>query len=804
MLKNYLMVAWRHLRHSKAFTFINVAGLALGMASCLLILLFVQDELSFDQYHEKADRIYRLTQREVALTPYPLAPALTEAYPQVVANVHIMPSLGDVLIKDTGQNRFYEKRFYWADSTVFEVFSFPLLQGDPVHALAKSNSLVITEEIAHKYFGKEDAVGQMLIFDIGVQVELQITGVMQNSPHNAHFRPDFLASLALFDDYAMLDREDWTQAVYQSYVVLDHARSAKGLQAALPAFIESRTDDVESDFALQPITAIHLRSHLRDEMEPAGSLTYVYSFLGIALLILLIACINFINLSTARSAYRAREIGMRKVLGATRTSLIFQFLGESVFLTLFALALALPLVYFLLPFFNQLADKSLTLDGLSIPFLLLTLSGIILLVGVVSGSYPAFFLTRFAPLRTLRGHLTPEASGISVRKILVVTQFAIGIVLIASTVVISNQLAFIGSKNLGFATEQTVVVAARMYGHAVTPLPFESMQQEFAAHPGVLKVAVTGDVPGTDPRQSSFLLEGMSNQDEMAQTTWDRYTVDYDFIETMGVEVVAGRSFSRDRPADVSDAYLINEAAWQAAREMLGTTWETPIDKKIDRYTREESEWVLQKPGRIIGVVRDFHYQSLHYRIAPLVLQLNPRSRDHFIVQLQTKDVTGTLARLKATWLQFLPERPFEYYFLDAAFDKLYRAEQRMAMLLSVFTGLSLFIACLGLFGMAAFTAEQRTKEIGVRKVLGASLADIVVLLSKGFAGLVLVAFVVAVPLAYFVLDRWLQNFAYRINLGMGTFVLAGVLALVIALATVSYQSIKAALADPVRSLRHE
>ena len=420
------------------------------------------------------------------------------------------------------------------------------------------------------------------------------------------------------------------------------------------------------------------------------------------------------------------------------------------------------------------------------------------------GVATAFFLSRFTPIRTLRGVLTHGSSGINVRKVLVVTQFVIGIMLMVGTLVIYNQLTFIGSKYLGFSTQQTLVIAARMYGHSRTPLPFEAMRHEFAAHPGVLEVAVTGNVPGTDPRQSPFFLEGMNNQDDMAQTTWNLYTVDYDFLETMGIEVIDGRSFSRDMPADEEDAFLLNEAAWRQARQRLGPTWDAPVGKKIDRYTRDDLAWVLGKPGQVIGVVQDFHYQSLHYQIAPLVLQLNPQSRDHFAVRLQTDDAPGTLARLEATWRAFLPERPFEYYFLDAAFDALYRAERRMATLLSVFTGLSLIIACLGLFGLAAFTAEQRTKEIGIRKTLGASLADIVVLLSKGFAQLVLVAFVVAVPLAYFVLSRWLQNFAYRIDLSWPIFLIAGLSALLVALLTVSYQAVKAALTDPVDSLRYE
>ncbi len=805
MLKNYLTVALRHLRRGRTFTFINVFGLALGLASCLLILLYVQDELSYDRFHENADRIFRVTQAETVVTPPPLASALADTYPGVIGYARILPTLGDVLLKstDTEGVEFYENRFYWADSTVFDIFTFPLRRGDAQQALMEPNTVVISEAMAQKYFGDADPIGKQLIIDIGMTWEFQVSGIMENPPRNAHFRPDFLGSMSTFEQYEILDQDDWSHAYYHSYILLDDPTSAASLEATLPTFVAQRSSETDTDYKLQPITDIHLRSKLRDEQEPSGSLTYVYSFSAIALLILLIACINFTNLATARSAHRAREIGMRKTLGANRMSLVVQFLGESVLLTLIALALALPLAYLLLPVFNDLADKTLTTQTLNLPFLLLFLIGMTVAVGFVAGSYPAFYLARFNPYDTLRGALRPGASGLSVRKALVVGQFAIGIVLIVGTLVIYNQLRYVQTKNLGFEKEQVVVVSARMYGHATAPIPFESMAQTFATHPEVRAVAVTGNVPGTNPRQASFLLEGMGDLDAMSTTTWNRFTVDYDFIETMGIDVLDGRSFSRDVPADINDAFIINEAALRKARALLGADW-MPVGKKMDRYLRAQSEWVLGRPGRIIGVVRDFHYQSLHHQIAPLVLQLNPRTLDHFMVRLQATDLPGVLAHLEDTWNQFLPDRPFEYYFLDVSFDRLYRAEQRTATLLGIFTVLSLIIACLGLFGLAAFTAEQRTKEIGVRKVLGASLFDIVVLLSRGFTVLVVVAFAIAIPLAYLVVNRWLDNFAYRIDLSWPIVLGAGLAALLVALLTVSYQAIRAGMADPVDSLRYE
>lgn len=805
MLKNYLVIAWRQLRRGPTFTLINVVGLALGMAAFLLIALYVQDELSFDRFYDNADRLYRITQPEVTLTAAPLAPTLAEAFSGVQSYTRVLPTLGDVLIKAEGETRFYESRFYWADSNFFDLFSFSLQQGNPQNALTEVGSVVITERIAQKYYGDADPIGQQLIFDVGMEATLFVTGVMADPPHNSHFRPDFLASLATFESFGFVDLdEDWRHALFHAYLLLAPGQSAEALQKDLPYFLAQNAPGSRTDYQLQSVTDIHLRSSLEAELEPPGEMGYVITFSAIALLILLIACVNFMNLATARSAHRAREIGVRKILGAPRARLIRQFLGESVLLAFLALLLTIPLVYGLLPFFNTLTEKALSLEHITIWSLSLGLLGMTIMVGIVAGSYPAFFLSGFSPIRALRGHRSPDSAGPFVRKTLVVSQFAIGITLIISTLIIGDQLRFIQAKNLGFENEQTVVVSARMYGHAMTPLPFESIQQAFEAQPGVVQAAVTGDVPGTNPRTSPFLLEGMTELDGMTETTWNQFNVDYDFIETLGIELVAGRSFSREMPSDEDTAFLINEAALEAAQNLLGPDWENPVGKKLDRYLSVQTDWILARPGRAIGVVRDFHYQSLHHEIAPLVLQLNRRVRDQFIVRVRPDNLTTTLAGLESTWQQFVPERPFEYYFLDAEFEQLYQTDRRTATLFSAFAGLSLIIACLGLFGLAAFTTEQRTKEIGVRKVLGASLTNIVVLLSKGFAQLVLIGFVVALPLAYLAMDRWLQDFAYRVELSWTTFLMAGLVAIGTALLTVGYRAIKAAVANPATSLRYE
>ena len=802
MLKNYLTVALRHLWRGKAYTAINVAGLALGVAACMLIGLYVHDEWSYDRFHRHADRLFRVVQEETAATPLPLAPLLAESLPGVVAQARIVPTLGDVLIRDTNDNQFYESRFYWADSSLLDVFSFPLLRGDSRAVLRETGSVVIAEHIARKYFGETDPIGQTLIFDVGFTASLRVTGVLKDPPSNAHFRPDFLASLSTFLSFGFLNEADWDQHYARSYLRLDRPATAERVAAALPDFLARHTDEA-AGYRLQPVLDVHLRSALAGELEASGDLGYVYLFSAVALLLLLIACINFVNLTTARTAPRVREIGLRKVLGASRRRLAAQFLGESLLMAAFAVGLAVLLVYLALPLFENVSAKSFTLPT-AWPGIVALLFGTVVLVGLGAGIYPALLLSRFEPAETLKGPRPRGTAGLTLRRGLVVSQFVAGIGLIAGTLVIHEQLRYIQARHLGFETEETVVVAARMYGHAATPLPFEAMQQAFAALPAVRRAVATGDVPGTEPRRAPFLLEGMAGKEEMAQTTWPLFSVDYGFVEAMGLDLVAGRSFSRASPADEGEAFVINEAAWHAAQALLGPGWEDPLGKRLDRYFRLQAEWILGKPGRVIGVVRDFHYQSLHHRVAPLVMQLSPSSRDHFLVRLRPGHAANALAQLEATWHTFVPDRPFEAYFLDEALARLYRAEQRMSTIFGFFTGLSLLIAGLGLFGLAAFSAEQRTKEIGIRKVMGASVASLVLLLARDTVQVVGLALVIATPLAYLLLARWLTAFAYHVRPSGGAFLLAGLAALGVALVAVGYQSVRASLADPVASLRHD
>lgn len=804
MLRNYWTVARRTLARNKAYAFINVAGLALGIAACLLVVLYVADELRYDRFNARADRTYRIVQDGSALTPGSAAPALAADYPGVTAFARVLPTLGDVLIRQSQDRRFYESHFYWADASILEVFTFPLLRGDPSTALASLNTVVLSASAARRYFGEADPLGQTIVFDVGAETEMTVSGVMADPPLNSHFRPDFLASMQTFDAFGFVDFDEWDNRIWHSYVVLAPDQPVEEMQAALPALYERYAGAAPAGVRLQPITGIHLSPPLRGELEPSGRLDYVYALAAVALLILLVGGINFVNLSTARAVRRVKEVGVRKSLGATRIDLVRQFLGESVLLALAAVGGGVLLAYLALPAFNALAGKALTLQSAGMTLLALALLGLTGLVGVVAGSYPALVLSSPSAGRMLGGRLLGGAGRPAFRKALVVVQFAVGIGLIACTLVVREQLRYMQEKALGFDREQTLVVAARTYGHATTPIPFEAMIDRLERHPDVALAAATGDVPGADPRAAFFRLEGMEDQDAMAETNWNLFDVDYGFVEAMGLELVAGRSFSESMGGDERNAVILNETALRAASELMGTPWEQPLGRQADRYLRTATDWVFGKPGRVIGVVRDFHYQSLHHQVAPLVLHLGRARRDNIIVRLRPGDPAAALAHAEAVWKEFLPERPFEYYFLDAAFNDQYQAERRVSTLMSVFTGLSLVIAALGLFGLAAFTAERRTREIGIRKVLGASTAGLVFLLAGSFTRLVALAFVLVAPLAYLLMDRWLDGFAYRTEVAWWVFALTALAALALAWLTVGYQSVRAALSDPVDVLRYE
>ena len=787
MLTNYFKVALRNLRKRKGYAFINVAGLAVGMACCLLIALYVRDERSYDRYHDHADRIVRLVE-DRARVGAPFGPALLGEFPEVEQVARLHPMFWTTPLLRAGEQGFYEDRIFFADSSLFDVFSFRLLRGDPKTALAAPFSMVLTEAMAEKYFGDVDPMGQIISYDN--THNYTVTGVVENTPPNSHFRFDFLASfstLYVLEEFWGMPLT-WTNPTAHTYLLLTDPGAASTLEARLPDFIVKHRGEAFRDgrtFRLQPLTNIHLASRLRFEIEPNSDGAYLYIFSAIGLAVLLIACFNFINLATARSAERAREVGMRKVVGAHRRQLVGQFLSESMVLSLVAGLLALGLVALSLPAFNALSGKALTMSAVAEGAMLLGLVAVVLFVGIVAGSYPAFVLARFRPVAVLKGASTTTSGGVWLRKGLVLAQFALSVMLIVGAATVYDQLDFMRSSKLGFDDEQILV--APLLDRSLRP-QVEALQRELLRHPNVVTVSGSHRVPGQLFNGFGYVPEGGAPENPVGVRD---VGVDHDFTKTYGLDVAAGRDWSRAIVTDEDEAFMLNETAARA----FG--WADPNDAVGKRLTRSGQE------GVVIGVVKDFHFQSLHHAIEPLLMHLRPFVMN-VSIRVRTDDLPATVASLERTWKQFSPAFPFDYYFFDETFDSRYRAEERAGQLFGYFALLAVFIACLGLFGLAAFSASQRTREIGVRKVLGASVSGIVVLLSKDFVTLVGWAFVVATPVAYLAMNRWLAGFPYHVEISWRIFLVAGLAALVIAVLTVSYQSIRAALADPVKALRYE
>ncbi len=787
MIKNYLKIALRTLQKHKGYAFINIFGLAIGLACCLLIVLFVRDELSYDRFHEKADRTYRIVRQERDLAPSVtpsalLGPALMETFPEVEHATRLIRSWFAPLVS-RDEDGFYEDRLFFTDAEFFNVFDFRLVRGDPATALNEPSSILLTETMARKYFGDEDPLGQTLT--LNASQAFTVTGLLEDLPRTTHFTFDVLASIESLPEVTgranML--ETWGLGAFPTYVVLADNHDPAALDEKLAAFSPSQ---IQVRYFLQPLTEIHLYSKYRGEIEANSDVRYVWMLSGIALIILLLACINYMNLATARFARRAREVGIRKVVGAHRRQLMGQFLGESVLLSMMALLVALALLEALLPAFSTLIDGTLTFDFSEDVAMLSAMVAMALLAGLVAGSYPAFYLSAFRPGSVFKG-TADGARRTPLRKILVVTQYAIAVVLLAGTGIIYQQLDYMRTATLGFEKEHVVVVPVR--DETVQERP-DVAKATFLARPEVTHVSSSSALPGTQMSGTSDARRLGAQDDEpfRISVSW----IDEDYVETLGIAMAAGRDFSDDFPTDKDETLLINETAardfgWANAAEAVGEVI---------------ALWGEQR--RVIGVMEDFHFESLRTAIGPLLFFPEMDETRSLILRLRTNDLPATLARLEDTWKQLSTAQPFTYSFLDKDLETLYVAETRWGKIIGSAALFALLIACLGLFGLASFLAEQRTKEIGVRKVLGASVANLIALLSKDFLRLVLIAFVAAVPVAYLAMERWLEDFAYRIDLGVGVFALAGGLALGIALLTVSYQAIRAALADPVKALRYE
>ena len=808
MFLNYLKIAWRNFRKQRGLSFINIFGLAVGMACCLLITLYVLDELSYDRYNAKANRIYRIhtdvkfggTDKQSAVTADPIGPTLKQDYPQVEQFVRLHQR-GTWLVKRAGStNSLREDNITFADSTLFDVFTLPLVAGDPKRALTSPNTVVISESAAKRHFGNQDPMGQTLVFNN--EQNYNITGVMRDMPVTSHFRSDFFPAM-LSDGYQW---GQWLSSNHHTYIVLregtDYRQFEKNFTAVIEKYVgpqalqfigitlaQFRQAGNRFRFSLMPLTDIHLHSKETIQLAPNGNIQYVYIFSAVALFILLIACINFMNLATARSANRAKEVGVRKVLGSGRQQLIGQFMTESVLMTALAMVLALIMVALSIPFFNALAAKELTIDSLLSSYWLPILILIPIVVGLLAGSYPAFFLSSFKPISVLKGKVNLSFKGAGLRSGLVVFQFMMSVVLIVGTIIVYRQITYIQSKNLGFKRDQVLTVND-VYAMGKQA---ETFKQEVLKLPGVVSGSVSGYLPTPSNRSdNSFFPEGAI--DQKTAVSMQNWGVDHDYIKTLGMQIVRGRDFSRSFGSD-SSAVILNETA----AKLFGG--DGILGKRIAKFA--DSQLKIVKTYTVIGIVKNFHYESLRTNIGALAMVLEANSGAASF-RLAGTNIPALMGQIEVKWKQVAPGQPFSYAFLEDSFDQMYRAEQRIGTIALTFAVLAILIACLGLFGLAAFMAEQRTKEIGVRKVLGASVISIASLLSRDFLKLVLIAIVIASPIAWYGMNRWLQDFAYRIDISWWVFALAGLLAVGIALLTVSFQSIKAALMNPVKSLRSE
>ena len=806
MIRNYIKTAFRTLRKNKGFTIINILGLALGLATCLLIVLYVADELSYDRYNIKANRIFRINEDLklgnnnvlYAVSMPPLAQTLKTDFPEVEEATRIKQAGGFHVKK--GDESILEYNTAFADASVFNVFTLPMINGNPATALKEPNSVVLTESTAIKYFNSTDIIDKTLI--INNNQSLKVTGVIKDIPRQSHFNFDFFLSMSNFPDSRSTQ---WLRSDYNTYVVLRKGTDHKSFEKKLPAFLKKYSDaEMQAGLHLNmdafeksgsyfrlnliPLLNIHLHSNRVGELGTNGTMQYVYIFSAIALFILLIACINFMNLSTARSSNRAREVGVRKVLGSPRKYLIFQFLTESVLVTLTAAVIALLIALFLLPVFNQLSGKELNIGSQTLTWLLPSLFVIVIVVGFAAGSYPAFFLSAFQPINVLSGKLSGGFKGGKLRSILVVFQFSISIFLIIGTIVIYNQLYYIQNKNLGYNRNQVLIInnAFELGSHAKT------FKQEIKQLPGVLNATLTGYLPTAHVRSTSIFYKDATFDQKKAifPQSWN---VDEDYISTLGMKIVSGRNFSVQMSTD-SLGLIINEST----AKFLG--YSDPINKIL--YRNMDGNRDHMKPYHIVGVIKDFNFNSLRENISPVILMLNEDSGG-LSAKISVANLPALVSAMKNKWKN-LSQSPFSYSFMDQDFAANYRAEQRTGTISMIFTSLAIVIACLGLFGLAAYAAEQRTKEIGIRKVLGASVSGIVGTLSKDFIKLVLISIIVTTPIAWYLMNKWLQDFAYRINVQWWVLVLAGAAALFIALITVSFQSVKAALANPVDSLKNE
>lgn len=792
MLKNYFKIAFRNLWRHRVFSFINIMGLTVGMTACLLIFLYVRFELSYDSFHPKADRIYRIvtdlkTPTEVIPTSgpaWPVAPHVKLDFPEVEAYTRVQA--GNVLIRK-GDIKFMEEDAAFADSAFFNIFNFKLLRGDTRTALTQPFSVVLSETAAKKYFGKADPVGQtLLITEDGIPAT--VTGVMQDMPENTLLKSQVILSMTTFTkEWAKNLDEQWGNYGPFAYLLFKPGTNAIALQKKFPAFLEKwngkemKQIQMFPTLLLEPLKDVYLRSTREGS---TGNIKNVYIFSIIALFILVIACINFINLTTARASERAKEVGIRKVAGAVRTQLARQFIGESIVICFVAYLLTLGLSALLLPSFNQLAGKTISQGIFENSSLLLLVLASAITIGLLAGIYPAFVLSSFKPIEVLKGRFATGSRGGLLRKTLVISQFAISTALIIGTIIVYSQMRYMRNQELGFNKDQVLVIDTNGDKNR------QALLGEVSHLPNVKATSLSGSVPGSGHPAAYSEVENIKGDLQIAN--FDVYHVDFDYINLYNIQMAAGRAFSREYKTDSTQALILNEAA---VRTLGYHSAEQAVGKRFKQWGRE---------GKIVGVIKDFHYKSLQQPIKPLCMRMEwPRS-GLLSVKVNPANVQRTIAAIEQQFKRIIPNQPFSYYFLDEFFDRQYRSEERFGKLFMNFAILAIFISCLGLLGLASYSTMQRTREIGIRKVMGASVSNILNLLSKEFLKLVIISFFIAAPVAWYFMHKWLDDFAYRTPISWWVYAAAGILAVLIAVITISFQAFRAAVANPVKSLRTE
>ena len=817
MIKSYLKIAWRNLMKNKVFSFINIFGLCAGLVCCMLISLYILNEMSYDKYQKDADDIYQVgttfimqgQENRTANTPAPMVAAMQQEFPEVQLTTRMVSLFSEdkTLLqyheKNGNVKSFYETKGFLADSTFFRMFTYRFIEGNPEIALNEPRTVVLSEEIAHKMFGNEPAVNKIIHISSSTNGDNDylVTGVFRPNKKPSHIQANFFVSMngGDIEKYLLRNGNSFaTNNLFFSYVKLKHGSDPKKTEAKFPAFIDKYAGKELKQIGFSKkqflinLKDIHLLSGMNHDVSPSGSVTYLYILASIALFTLLIACINFMNLSTARSSRRSAEVGIRKVLGAERKSLIWQFMGESIMMSLLAFVFAYIITVALLPAFNSVSGKELSLSlkdnvALISAFFLLSI-----ITGLIAGSYPAFYLSSFKPVKVLKGKFTNSFAAVSLRKGLVVFQFIISVILILASVVIAKQMSYLRSADLGFDKQRQIVIPLRSSNAKNMYTSFKSDVGKLAQ---VQSIGASYYNPGIfNPSDNGFYKDGQTMNDSK-RTRMN--TVDYDYLKTLGIKPVAGRLFSPEFPADTSNKLILNETA---IRQIGFASPEAAIGQNVYyEYNGEKSSF------EIIGVIKDFHFEDLHLPIAPYGYGLSSDNMfNYMVVHARPGDVAPLIKKLNASWHELNPNEPFEYSFLDKDFQKNYDAENKLSAIVGYFTVIAILISCLGLFGLATFSAEQRIKEIGVRKVLGASVTNIVTLLSKDFLKLVGISIVIASPIAWYVMNKWLQEFAYRIHISWMVFALTALIALFIALATISFQAIKAAVSNPVKSLRSE